>query len=154
MVDAEGITQFIMLLPGKAAAIARQSTAHVVVRDLGGDLYLVRDIMANRNKHAQLEPEHPARICGQCVRQGPKPYDMKLPEIQGCNDWMQHIIACKQSARLHNTGCRQKRKRQLMTGCHPQVTPHNNTLMQPPFSRSRRAQTNMSAVLQDRRAMM
>ena len=32
--DAEGIIQIIMLLPGRAAAIARQSAANVVVRYL------------------------------------------------------------------------------------------------------------------------
>ena len=60
-----------MLLPGRAAAIARQSAANVVVRYLGGDVSLVREIMANRQMQAQLEPEHPASIFGQSVRQGP-----------------------------------------------------------------------------------
>ena len=71
--DAEGITQIIMLLPGRAAAIARQSAANVVVRYLGGDVSLVGEIMANRNMQAQLEPEHPASIFGQSVRHGPTP---------------------------------------------------------------------------------
>ena len=75
--DAEGITQIIMLLPGRAAAIARQSAANVVVRYLGGDVSLVREIMANRNMQAQLEPEHPASIFGQSVRQGPTPYEIE-----------------------------------------------------------------------------
>ena len=35
--NAEGITQIIMLLPGRAAAIARSSAANVMVRYLGGD---------------------------------------------------------------------------------------------------------------------
>ena len=69
--DAEGITQIIMLLPGRAAAIARQSAANVVVRYLGGDVSLVREIMANRQMQAELEPDHPASIFGQSVRQGP-----------------------------------------------------------------------------------
>ena len=76
--DAEGITQIIMLLPGRAAAVARQSAANVVVRYLGGDVSLVREIMANRNMQAQLEPDHPASIFGQSVRQGPTPYEIEM----------------------------------------------------------------------------
>jgi hypothetical protein len=75
--DAEGITQIIMLLPGRAAAIARQSAANVVVRYLGGDVSLVREIMANRDMQAQLEPDHPASIFGQSVRQGPLPHEIE-----------------------------------------------------------------------------
>ncbi len=62
--DAEGITQIIMLLPGRAAAIARQSAANVVVRYLGGDTSLVREILANRQMQAELEPDHPSSIFG------------------------------------------------------------------------------------------
>ena len=76
--DAEGITQIIMLLPGRAAAIARQSAANVVVRYLGGDVSLVREIMANRDMQAQLEPDHPASIFGQSVRQGPLPHEIEM----------------------------------------------------------------------------
>jgi hypothetical protein len=76
--DAEGITQIIMLLPGRAAAIARQSAASVVVRYLGGDTSLVQEIMANRNMQAQLEPDHPASIFGQSVRQGPTLYEIEM----------------------------------------------------------------------------
>ena len=76
--DAEGITQIIMLLPGRAAAIARQSAANVIVRYLGGDTSLVQEIMANRNMQAQLEPDHPASIFGQSVRQGPTLYEIEM----------------------------------------------------------------------------
>jgi hypothetical protein len=76
--DAEGITQILMLLPGRAAAIARQSAANVVVRYLGGDTSLVREIMANRDMQAQLEPDHPASIFGQSVRQGPLPHEIEM----------------------------------------------------------------------------
>ena len=47
--DAEGIVTIIMLLPGRAAAVARQSAANVLVRYLGGDLSLVREVMHNHN---------------------------------------------------------------------------------------------------------
>ncbi len=92
--DAEGIVQIIMLLPGRAAAIARQSAANVVVRYLGGDVSLVREIMANRDMQAQLEPEHPASIFGQSVRQGPSPYEIEMAR----NTRMQALSAAFQLA--------------------------------------------------------
>ena len=92
--DAEGITQIIMLLPGRAAAVARQSAANVVVRYLGGDVSLVREIMANRNMQAQLEPDHPASIFGQSVRQGPTPYEIEMAR----NARMQALSAAFQLA--------------------------------------------------------
>ncbi len=66
--DAEGIITIIMLLPGRAAARARQSAANVVVRYLGGDLSLVREVMQNNQLQDHLEPEHPASLFGQSVR--------------------------------------------------------------------------------------
>ena len=60
--DAEGIIQIIMLLPGRTAAMARQSAANVIVRYLGGDVSLVREIMHNKNMQDLLPPEHPASI--------------------------------------------------------------------------------------------
>ena len=92
--DAEGIIQLIMLLPGRAAAIARQSAANVVVRYLGGDTSLVREIMANRNMQALLEPEHPASIFGQSVRQGPTPHEIEMAR----NARMQALSAAFQLA--------------------------------------------------------
>ena len=67
--DARGAVELIMVLPGKAAAVARQSAANVVVRYLGGDTSLVKEIMANGQLQAELEPEHPASIFGQSVAQ-------------------------------------------------------------------------------------
>ena len=92
--DAEGITQVIMLLPGRAAAIARQSAANVVVRYLGGDVSLVREVMANRDMQAQLEPEHPASIFGQSVSRGPTPYEIEMAK----NARMQALSAAFQLA--------------------------------------------------------
>jgi len=66
--DAEGIAQIIMLLPGRSAARVRQSAANVVVRYLGGDLSLVREVVQNNQLQDQLEPEHPASLFGQSVR--------------------------------------------------------------------------------------
>ena len=65
--DARGAIELLMLLPGKTAAIARQSAANVVVRYLGGDVSLVHEVMAHRQVQAQLDPEHPASIFGQTV---------------------------------------------------------------------------------------
>jgi hypothetical protein len=97
--DAEGITQIIMLLPGRAAAIARQSAANVVVRYLGGDVSLVREIMANRNMQAELEPDHPASIFGQSVKQGPSPYEIEMAR----NTRMQGLAAAYQLAQAINS---------------------------------------------------
>ena len=60
--DAEGITQIIMLLPGASAARVRLSAANVVVRYLGGDLSLVREVMQNNRLQDHLEPEHPCLV--------------------------------------------------------------------------------------------
>ena len=60
--DARGAIELIMLLPGKTAAMARQSAASVVVRYLGGDMSLVQEVMTHRQVQAELDPEHPARI--------------------------------------------------------------------------------------------
>ena len=45
--DAEGIVTIVMLLPGRAAAMARQYAANVLVRYVGGDLILVREASGN-----------------------------------------------------------------------------------------------------------
>ena len=55
MADAAGITQILWLLPGRAAAMARQSAAKVVVRYLGGDVSLVAEIMSSRDTQAELD---------------------------------------------------------------------------------------------------
>ena len=61
--DARGITEIIVLPPGKAAAHFRKAAADVVVRYLGGDLTLVEEIAANRLAQESLPEEHPARTC-------------------------------------------------------------------------------------------
>ncbi len=92
--DAEGIVSIIMLLPGRAAAVARQSAANVLVRYLGGDLTLVREVMHNHNLQAELEPEHPAAIFGQSVPSGPTPYEIEMAR----NARMQALHAAYQLA--------------------------------------------------------
>jgi hypothetical protein len=94
--DAEGITHIIMILPGRAAAIARQSAANVVVRYLGGDTSLVTEIMANRDMQAYLGPAHPASIFGQSVRQGSPPARAELEMSR--NARMQALSAAFQLA--------------------------------------------------------
>jgi hypothetical protein len=76
--DAAGITHIILLLPGRAAATARQSAAKVVVRYLGGDVSLVAEIMANRDRQAELEPDDPAAFFGQSIPTGPTPYEIEM----------------------------------------------------------------------------
>ena len=60
--DARGITEIIMVLPGKAAAHFRKAAANVIVRYLGGDIGLVEEIAANRLAQENLPEDHPARI--------------------------------------------------------------------------------------------
>ena len=79
--DAEGITQLIMILPGRAAALVRQSAASVVVRYLGGDVSLVHEILAKHQLQAQVTVENPVSIFGQAAsttRQGPTPCDLLM----------------------------------------------------------------------------
>ena len=45
----EGITQIIMVLPGKAGRRVRTEAASVVVRYLGGDLTMVDEIAATHD---------------------------------------------------------------------------------------------------------
>ena len=66
-VDARGIVQVLMALPGKAAVRYRLKAADVLVRYLGGDLTLVAEVQANRLAQETLaaeQPEHPARLFG------------------------------------------------------------------------------------------
>jgi len=84
-----------MLLPGRTAAMARQSAANVLVRYLGGDLTLVQEVMHNHNLQVQLEPEHPAAIFGQSVQpSGPTPYEIEMAR----NARMQALHAAYQLA--------------------------------------------------------
>lgn len=76
--DAEGIVRLIMLLPGRAAAHARQMAAKVLVRYLGGDASLVQEVMANHHMQVELDPEHPASMFGQSVQRGPTPYEIEM----------------------------------------------------------------------------
>ena len=77
--DAEGIVTILMILPGHAAATARQAAASVIVRYLGGDLSLVQEVMQNHELQADLDPEHPAAFFGQSVQPSePTPYEMEM----------------------------------------------------------------------------
>ena len=79
--DARGAIELIMLLPGKTAAMARQSAANVVVRYLGGDVTLVQEVMNHRQVQAELDPEHPASIFGQSVPVAP-PCETRHAEVE------------------------------------------------------------------------
>ena len=76
--DAVGITQIVLLLPGRAAAAARQSAAGVIVRYLGGDVSLVAEIMANHATQAELESDDPAAFFGQSLPPGPTPHEIEM----------------------------------------------------------------------------
>jgi hypothetical protein len=62
-----GLVIILNLLPGQRAARFRVSCARIVVRYLGGDKSLVREIRENRRAQEALPEEHPARIFGQAV---------------------------------------------------------------------------------------
>ena len=65
MTDAKGIVTIIMLFPKRAAAMACHSAANeLVMRYLGGDLSLVRELMHNHSVQVDLDTEHPAVIFG------------------------------------------------------------------------------------------
>ena len=124
--DAEGITQIIMLLPGRAAAVARQSAANVVVRYLGGDVSLVREIMANRNMQAQLEPDHPASIFGQSVRLGPTPYEIEMVR----NARMQALSAAFQLAQAIDSTSQARLRVEAQRAIDNVLLPQGETLDQ------------------------
>ena len=82
MTDARGITEIIMVLPGKAAAHFRKKAADVVVRYLGGDCTLVDEIAANRLAQESLPEDHPARMFGQTVEGQSEAIKRKQEELQ------------------------------------------------------------------------
>ena len=107
--DAAGITQVLMLLPGRAAAEFRKTTAKVLVRYLGGDPTLVEEIAANREAQERLaveEPEHPARLFGEAVecselQNALMEREQRVKELEvgaSRRDKMQELILVKQLA--------------------------------------------------------
>ena len=69
-VDAKGVVQVLMALPGPAAVQFRLKAADVLVRYLGGDLTLMGEVQRNRLAQETLaaeQPEHPARLFGEAV---------------------------------------------------------------------------------------
>jgi hypothetical protein len=69
--DAGGVTRILWILPGRAAAVARQSAAKVVVHYLGGDPSLVAGIMSA----TQTEPDDPPVSSGQSA---PTPHELEM----------------------------------------------------------------------------
>ena len=67
VIDARGIIEIIMVIPGRCAAGVRKNAASVVCRYLGGDLDLVKEIAANRLSQEEMGEDDPARIFGQTV---------------------------------------------------------------------------------------
>lgn len=56
--DANGIIQLIMLLPGKNAAMSRNAFANIIVRYLGGDLTLIDDVKRMNDIQQRLPLDH------------------------------------------------------------------------------------------------
>jgi hypothetical protein len=86
VIDAAGIVEIIMVLPGKAAARVRRSAAEVMVRYLGGDPSLVQEIATNRLRQEDLEEDDPARLFGQSVESETlkrKREEVEMVELEG-----------------------------------------------------------------------
>ena len=86
VVDAHGIVEIIMVLPGRAAARVRRAAADVMVRYLGGDPGLVEEIAANRLRQQELDEDDPARLFGQTVESEVvkrKREEVELTEMEG-----------------------------------------------------------------------
>jgi hypothetical protein len=69
-VDAKGMVQVLMALPGPAAVQFMLKAADVLVRYLGGDETLAAEVWANKQAQETLaaeQPEHPARLFGEAV---------------------------------------------------------------------------------------
>ncbi len=58
VMDANGIVQLIMLLPGKNAAMSRNAFANIIVRYLGGDLTLIDDVKKINDIQQRLPLDH------------------------------------------------------------------------------------------------
>jgi hypothetical protein len=86
VIDASGIVEILMVLPGRAAARARRSAAEVMVRYLGGDQSLVQEIATNRLRQEDLSDDDPARLFGQAVESEAvkrKREEVELTELEG-----------------------------------------------------------------------
>jgi hypothetical protein len=86
VIDAPGIVEIIMVLPGKAAAKVRRAAADVMVRYLGGDPSLVQEIATNRLRQEDLPEDDPARLFGQAVESEAvkrKREEVELTELEG-----------------------------------------------------------------------
>ena len=84
--DARGITEIIMVLPGKTAAKYRKSAADVIVRYLGGDPSLVDETAQNRLAQENLPDDNPFRIFGETVESETlkrKREELAIAEIDG-----------------------------------------------------------------------
>jgi len=69
-IDAKGVVQLLMALPGPAAVQFRLQAADVLVCYLGGDETLAAEVRVNGQAQqalAALQPEHPARLFGEAV---------------------------------------------------------------------------------------
>ena len=120
--DAEGIIQIIMLLPGRAAAMARQSAANVIVRYLGGDVSLVREIMHNRNMQDILPPEHPASI----FKSSPAPHEIEIAR----NARMQALSAAFQLAQAIDSTSQARLKIEAQKAIDDVLLPVGDTMDQ------------------------
>ena len=91
--DSRGITEIIMLLPGRAAAQFRKRSADLIVRFLGGDPSIVHEVAGNRLMQEGAPEDHPMRFFGETVESDElnrkreavqlAELDLQLQEIKG-----------------------------------------------------------------------
>ncbi len=62
VLDADGINELLMLLPGKRAAKVRVKFAKIITRYLGGDVSLAREVEQINKLQEQLPLDHPMAI--------------------------------------------------------------------------------------------
>ena len=65
--DIKGAVMIMNLLPGRAAAVFRQTTADVFIRYVGGDETLIAEVKRNAEVQQALPEDNPMRLCGEAV---------------------------------------------------------------------------------------
>lgn len=85
--DLTTLYEILMLLPGRMAAQCRRQAAQLMIRYLGGDLSLIKEVEENRELQERLaseDPSHPMRLFGEAVEgaaaASPEPPEVVKPE--------------------------------------------------------------------------
>jgi hypothetical protein len=82
--DLVTLYEILMLLPGRMAAQCRRQAAQLMIRYLGGDLSLIKEVEENRALQERLateDPTHPMRLFGEAVESAAAAADLEPPEV-------------------------------------------------------------------------